>query len=265
MILPLLAFSQVPEIDTIYVNQSGITMIFPKEVIMGVVGLPTDYSIDTKGSLVKFNAKKEKTRLTSLTIEYGDNGDVFTTILKYRENVENLVYNFKKQASVVDPLKEEKRREQMALDDEKLRVRKLLDELLDKKDEIKTLGVKEGSIVFNLSAVRLDNNYTYFMFLLDNQSKFDFKLDYIRFQALDKVKQDESLTDNKDTDIKVFVNSEIEFVKRGTKEYLLYAIPTFGTSSKGGYKITLKEKTGNRKPVLIVKSKFLDSAKLIGY
>jgi len=111
--------------------------------------------------------------------------------------------------------------------------------------------------------MRIDDNYCYLMFNLKNDSPIAFKIDYFRFQAVDKVSNDESKIDKEDEDIKPIIFNDIESVQPKSSVRLLYAIPLYGIGQKGGYKVIIKEKKGNRKPILIIKSKIISNAKQI--
>lgn len=259
----VVSYSQVVDVDTVYVNESGVTFIFPSDVSLAITNLAKDYFVESKGSIVKINAKNRFTRTTILTVQYGDSEDIFTTVICYRAFVDKMLFNFKKSNKKINVVDENKIRDQMVVDSEKLRVKMNLDNLLDYKDEIQTVGTKIGNIVFNLSSLRIDAKYIYFMFLLSNQTNLDFNIDYVRFQAVDKFRYDESYTDNNDSELVPFVSTGVDVVKRNSSDYITYCIPVFGVSSKGGYKVTLKEKAGNRKPVIIIRSKIIETAKFL--
>ncbi len=250
------------KVDTVFVNESGITMLFPKNVSVAVVNADKDFSCTKEGKQVIIKAKKVSKRISPMSVVYGD--DVFfISIVKYKENPDSLIHDFRESVIATKNEKINKDSEKLEAERQKELIKRKMDEMLFEKKELTTIGDIKGNIIFKLSNIKIDDEYVYFRFNLKNGSNMDFNIDYVRFQALEKVKSSDNDSDENqmgDEDIVPYISSPIGVVGKRKDEYLLYAIPVFGLGDRGGYKVTLKEKKGNRAIRLIIKAKDIDKA-----
>lgn len=257
--------------DTVYVNENGVFIKFPTAVDLVSFGMDGEFKGTFKDKTVRLTpiAKEDKSRPVTvpLFIQYGgEEGNTLTKYVSYKKNVPTAFIDLTKDPDVNISAEEKKRREEAErLKKENERVKKRLDEIIPIPEEIRTVGIKQGNLFFAFTNIRIDDSYSYLKFYVQNNSNIPFRIDYVRFQNLDKIgaKSSDVSIDNKDSDIDPFIFSDLSEIPKQQKQYLTYALPLTGSSDKGGYKVTLKEKGGNRLLQITIPAKYIDKAKVI--
>lgn len=118
----------------------------------------------------------------------------------------------------------------------------------------KTYGVIKNSISFLLENLVSDDKYIYLQLSVSNKSRLNYILDYVSFEY----KRPGNLFPPK-----VFepVSTPADnTVPAHSRQVLVYVIPLFASSEKGEFTITFRETAGNRKAILRIPSRAVQSA-----
>lgn len=246
--------------DTIYINKSGTYIMFNNEIDFASVGNNIDVFSETKEKLLLVKSKKEGGfEPCPLLVKYGS--VYFNAILMYKKEItepfvvvkqkdydEKVLEYEKKQIDFQEKIKEESK------------IRKNIEKISFYPEEINSLGIYESKVTLMLTNIRTDDKYLYLRFSLINNSSFDYEIDYVRFNIIENKKK-EDLQMNTNNDLKYILSTETQNINRKSKAVLIYALPNFAPSEKGGISFIINEKNGSRKLNLFIDSKHILNCK----
>lgn len=178
-------------------------------------------------------------------------GKAYVGTLKYGINPSKLSYNL--------TLKNEVEKVQIIKDSVALVTRKSvgleqnINSLLKEDSEYSMFGIKSNRLIFQVTNIRNDSEYTYFKIVCDNQSGSDYNIDNMLFKYQEGKKKGSGKNAVRiEERIMSKYESPIKTIKAYSKVEMGYVIPLFTVGEKGNLIIQMMESSGTRNPKITI-------------
>jgi hypothetical protein len=246
-------------------NSATLTFAFPIDFI--VFGnnpetgngsyLHYDFIKDKNVCVIRGNHKEAPE--TSLTIKLSD-GSVWYGKILFGDNTK-ILYDFSAQKKL--ELETQKLIEQNATKEIEGREREKLLSLFRVKDEYFSIGEVEGGIDFQITKLRNDENNTFLILKINNQSGSIYTVDGILFKYIQGkrkgVKKGEARIEERISPKIIEGNLSVAAYKT---ENLGIIIPVFAIGKKGRMEITIREKDGTRNVIINIPGSVMEKVKV---
>lgn len=254
------AFAQgVESLDTIFANESNnISLFFPSQVRQGITGAPNFTFGFNEDSAQYFGLLKALPGKDSNLLVLTKDDQIYSYILKYKENLSKLNYFIDKEESIGNEVPLEN-------SDPALRMKEVMTELntasdsmarrtayLDKlsafylrtsKGNMKTK--RKNALKLRVKDVIYHRNETFMIFELENKSRIDFQLNYLNvYLSQGNRKRNASFQRLLKAPVHIFEVPEV--VKHKQKKRFLYVLPKFTIGDHENIEVEVREKRGSR-------------------
>ncbi|WP_117884225.1 DUF4138 domain-containing protein [Aureibaculum luteum] len=259
----LLAYSVTSQtqqsLDTIYANdKKSVALFFPTPIRQGITGsqhFVFTYNTETEQYLGLLQAKSGA---TSNLLVIGDDGSVFSYIIAYNKELQQLNYFIPKTNSIGNEIpKKVEDINKIVKQDSLLKIEllnpyqyrkeyfeKFSEHLLTKRHPVQK--VKHGNaILFSLKKLIYDRSEVYAVIEINNRSGIDFEVDYINFYSVNANKRMKSSFQQLKIQPIYIYNFPNRFVNGKTTMFVV-VMPKFTLGSSEKLSVQIKEKNGNR-------------------
>ena len=253
-------FAQDEEaLDTIYANESkNVSIFFPSQIRHGITGAP-NFTFGYNGDKAQyFGLLKAVPGNESNLLVLTADGQIYSYILKYQENLSRLNYfidigesigNEIPQIMTSDTIPSVEEDEKFSIEEDSLAKRKIYLEKLSEfylknsRGNLKTR--RKGGLILRVKDIIYKRNDTFIVFEIENKSEIDFQLDYLNvYLAKGNRKRNASyqkLLKSPDHKYKV-----PEVIKHRQEKRFVYVLPKFTIGEDEKLEVEVREKKGNR-------------------
>ena len=257
LILLYLAFplaGTAQALDTIYANENYNTaLFFPEKIRQGTVGAPNFVFSYNQENPQAFGLLKASPGTSSNLLVLTWDGKVYSYILKYAEELEQLNYFLKKSASIGNEVPKTPSKSRDSVHAEGVPKETTIPHLVDKSFEYhlknnnrKLKRKNKKGIILQVNELHYYKNELFMVFELENQSGLSFEPEYLRVYLIRGNKRKNASYQ------KLLLEPDRIYrfpgeISQGQHCKFLYALPKFTIGEGERIKIELKEKSGNRK------------------
>ena len=248
-----LSLSAQKPLDTIYANEhKNVALFFPETIRQGVTGAEHfvfSYNQETEQYFGLLQATPgEESNLIAIT----KNGQVYSYVLKYKEDLSKLNYFISEHESIGYEKPEIKIEENSATERPKLDrskyFQKFCEYLLKSKKESFSVEREKG-LKLTLERMVYNASEVYLVFKIKNSSNIDFEIDYLKVFRVNGNKKRKASYQK--LEIEVIQSHNLpEQVKNGKNTRFVYVLPKFVFGENEKLMLELKELNGDRKLVL---------------
>lgn len=252
MLSSLSAFAQATEekIDTIFVSTKlTTTIIFPKDIIIHDIG-NEDFGGIANGNLLLLKAAIENGAPTSLTVKYGD--DILLTTIAYSGKPKQYIDLRKKEVAKIEDVSRVSKADSLKTLAKEISGKRLSLIMTDKKVNYKTLAVRVEQLGLALTNMATDKENVYLKFMVVNNSKLDYEIDFAEFIYRDPLSSKDMKGGYDRRNVYPINQSDVLEIEAKKEQFIGYVIPRFALSKKGDLQFMLREKTGSRVLELII-------------
>ncbi len=268
LLLPGVTFAQDEEaLDTIYANEStNVSIFFPSQIRQGITGAPNftfGYNDDNAQyfGLLKAVPGSESNLLVLTT-----DGQIYSYILKYQENLPRLNYfidigesigNEIPQVTTSDTIPSVKENTALSREEDSLTKRKIYlgklsaFYLKNLKGNFKT-SRKDG-LILRVKDIIYKRNDTFIVFEIENKSGIDFQLDYLNVY-LTKGNKKRNASYQKLLKSPHYIYKVPEVIMNRQQKRFVYVLPKFTIGEHEKIEVEAREKKGSRFLMLTLKS-----------
>lgn len=264
LLIPLLfsgvTFAQGEEaLDTIYANESkNISLFFPSRIRQGITGAP-NFTFGYNGDNAQyFGLLKAVPGDDSNLLVLTTDGQIYSYILKYEENLPRLNYfidigesigNEIPQVTTSDTIPSVKEDKVFSIEEDSLTRRKIhlgkLSQfyLKNSKGNLKT-SRKDG-LILRIRDIIYKRNDTFIVFEIENKSGIDFQLDYLNVY-LTKGNRKRNASYQKLLKSPTFKYGAPKIIKHRQQKKFVYVLPKFTIGEHEKLEVEVREKRGAR-------------------
>ncbi|MCB7480285.1 DUF4138 domain-containing protein [Christiangramia sediminis] len=275
IILVAFSFSRINaqvKLDTIYANDiKNVALFFPEPIQQGIAG--------SDNFILTYNREKEQTfALLQATpgkesnlLFISNSGAVFSYIVKYSEELQNLNYFIEKSGSignvnrvVVDsgnvkietdlPLNAEIK---PSLND-RLYLDKFSSYLLNKSSKSAKLRKRNEKVVLKLENIVFHNEHLYFVMEIQNRSAIDYEVNFLKVSVKTRKNGKKKSMQNLNMD-PVFKYEMPDKIGVGETARFVYVMPKFSIADDKLVMLDLNERNGERNMKLKIKQRFVNN------
>lgn len=251
-------------LDTIFANdQQNVAMFFPGPIRQGITGSENfvfTYNRDAEQYLGLLQAKPGK---ESNLLVISSNGSVFSYIVRYKEQLDQLNYFVSTSDTIGNekPVILEKLVKNTVLVEGKYKrayYEKICSYLVERKQRIGRLKKRKSDVVLRVENIVFDKEELYFVIHIENKSSLDYDLNYLNFgiETRQKGKRKSSQTIYQEP---VFRYGMTARIKEGGTEKLVYVLPKFSLGDDRRVILEMDEKNGGRNIKLQVPPKYINN------
>jgi len=242
-------------LDTIYANdKKNVALFFPEPIRQGITG--------TSNFVFTYNREKEQyfgllqatpgTESNLLTVT--KNGQVYSYILKYKEQLTKLNYFITSKASIGKERPEEIKQKPIiqSLSVQRNRIdyfKNFSAYLLKSKKESIATKRKKG-IKLQLQKMVYNDSEVYLVLEIKNKSNINFEIDYLNIYRTNGNKKRKASYQKLEQKV-IYQFKMPNQIKTGEKEWFVYVLPKFVLGDNEKLQIELKELKGSRKVILL--------------
>ena len=251
-------------LDTIFANdQKNVAMFFPGPIRQGITGSDNFVFTYNREAEQYFGLLQAKPGNESNLLVVSSNGSVFSYIVKYKEQLDQLNYFVLKSDTIGNekPVVHEKSEKNNVLLDTKDKdsyYDRICSYLIDRKQKIGRIKKRHQDIVLRVENIIFNKEELYFVIQIENKSSLDYDLNFLNFgiQTRQKGKKKSSQTIYQDPIYKYNVPTRI---KENAVEKLVYVLPKFSLGDDRRVILELNEKNGGRNIQLKVPHKYINN------
>ncbi|NJW52714.1 DUF4138 domain-containing protein [Salinimicrobium oceani] len=251
-------------LDTIFANeQKNVALFFPEPIRQGITGSDNfvfTYNRETEQHFGLLQAKPGK---ESNLLVINSNGSVFSYIVRYKEQLDQLNYfvlesdtigNEKPVVIGESPIQKGDLNER----DKTSYYDKFCSFLVERKQRIGRLTKRNQSIILSVENIVFEKEELYFVIYIENKSSLDYDLNFLNFgiETRQKGKKKSSQTIYHEP---LFTYGLPTRVKEGETEKLVYVLPKFSLGDDRRVILELNEKNGGRNIKLKVPQKYINN------
>ena len=251
-------------IDTIFANdQKNVALFFPEPIRQGITGSDNFVFTYNRESEQYFGLLQAHPGKESNLLVVSTNGSVFSYIVKYKEQLNQLNYfvSATTRIGTEKPLGNEElenREEKVEKNNKVFYYNKFSSYLVERKQKIGRLKKRKQDIVLSVENIVFDKEELYFVIQIANESSLDYDLNFLNFgiETRQKGKKKSSQTIYKEPVLKHKMPTRIE---KNEAEKLVYVFPRFSLGDDHRVILELNEKNGGRNIKLKVPHKFINN------
>ena len=251
-------------LDTIFANdQKNVALFFPEPIRQGITGsdnIVFTYNRETEQHFGLLQAKPGK---ESNLLVINSNGSVFSYIVRYKEQLDQLNYFVSKSDTIGSekPIVREKSEKNIVLvegKDKDSYYEKICSYLIERKQKIGRLKNRNQDMVLSVENIVFDKEELYFVIQIENKSSLDYDLNFLNLgiKTRQKGKRKSSQTIYQKP---IFTYGLPTRVKEGETEKLVYVLPKFSLGDDRRVILELNEKNGGRNIKLKVPQKYINN------
>jgi len=254
LILVISAFAEAQttvNLDTIYANDTkNVALFFPEPIRQGTTG--SDNFVFT------FNREKEqhlgllqaKPGKESNLLVISNDGSIFSYIVRYKAELEELNYFVPKASSIGNEnrLKEDSSLVEsipIAPKTRNLYYEKFCSYLVDKQNRGALKRKRNDGIVLSLENIEFDKEELYFVIQIENNSPLDYDLNFLNL-FVDTRKKGKTKSLQRIYKEPLYKYRLPTKIKEGSKARFVYVLPKFSLSNDRRIVMELNEKNGER-------------------
>lgn len=251
-------------LDTIFVNdQKNVALFFPAPIRQGITGSENYVFTYNRESQQYFGLLQAKPGKESNLLVISTNGLVFSYIVKYKDQLDQLNYFISKSDSignekpvVID--KPEIPKPGKEVRNTTLNYDKFCSYLVERKQKIERIKKRHQDIVLSIENIVFDKEELYFVIQIQNRSSLDYDLNFLKFgiETRLKGKRKSSQTIYEEP---IFKYNLPSIIKKSDTEKLVYVLPKFSLGNDRRVILELNEKNGGRNIKLKVPHKRINN------
>ncbi len=250
--------------DTIYANdKKNVALFFPEPIRQGITG--------TSNFVFTYNREKEQyfgllqatpgTESNLLTVT--KNGQVYSYILKFKEQLPKLNYFITAKESIGkekpggSPLFDKKN---LSVDnkDKSYYYHQFCSYLLKGKQPIKRLKRQNEKIALSIKNIVFDREELYFVIQIENNSSLDYDVNFLNMSVKTR-KKGKNKSIQKLYQEPVFEYQTPLKVAKNESKQLVYVLPKFSISNERSIILELNEKCGERNLKLNISNRYINN------
>ncbi|GAA3554103.1 DUF4138 domain-containing protein [Snuella lapsa] len=249
-----LSLNAQQKLDTIYANnKKNVALFFPEPIRQGITG--TDNFVFT------YNREKEQyfgllqatPGTDSNLLAVTKNGQVYSYILKYKEQLTKLNYFITSKASIGNEQPKNIKEKSIvqtenASTDRSVYIQKFSEYLLKRKYESIATKRKKG-IKLQLEKMVYNSSEVYLVLEIKNNSEIDFEVDYLKVYRANGNNKRKASFQRLEQEI-IYQHKMANQIKTEENKRFVYVLPKFVLGDNERLIIELKELKGNRKVLL---------------
>lgn len=251
-------------LDTIFANdQKNVALFFPAPIRQGIIGSDNFVFTYNRESQQYFGLLQAKPGKESNLLVISTTGSVFSYIVKYKDQLDQLNYFLSESNSIGTerPLindEPSKNNEKIKERDKTSYYNKFCSYLVERKQKIGRLKKRNQDIVVRVENIVFDKEELYFVIQIENNSSLDYELNFLELgiETRQKGKKKSSQTIYKEPIFKYNVPSRI---KENATEKLVYVLPKFSLGDDHRVIMELNEKNGGRNIRLKVPHRYINN------
>ena len=251
-------------LDTIFANdQKNVALFFPKPIRQGITGSDNFVFTYNREAEQYFGLLQAKPGKESNLLVVSSNGSVFSYIVKYKNQLDQLNYFVLTSDTIGNekPVAREKSVKNNALvkgKDKDSYYEKICSYLVERKQKIGRLKKRNQDIVLSIENIVFDKEELYFVIQIENKSSLDYDLNFLDFgiETRKKGKKKSSQTIYQEP---VFRYSMPARIIEGETERLVYVLPKFSLGDDRRVILELNEENGGRNIELKVPHKYINN------
>lgn len=251
-------------LDTIFANdQKNVALFFPNPIRQGITG--SDHFVFTYNRETQqyFGLLQAKPGKESNLLVVSSNGLVFSYIVKYKEQLDQLNYFLSKADTIgtEKPMASNGPEIKKAAIEERNKTyyyNKFCSFLVERKQGIRRLKKRNQDIILSIENIVFDKEELYFVIQIENKSSLDYDLNFLNFgiETRQKGKRKSSQTIYKEPLFKYAMPSKI---KEGETGKLVYVLSKFSLGDDRRAILELNEENGGRNIKLKVPHKYINN------
>ncbi|UJH91929.1 DUF4138 domain-containing protein [Antarcticibacterium sp. 1MA-6-2] len=251
-------------LDTIFANdQKNVALFFPKPIRQGITGSDNFVFTYNREAEQYFGLLQATPGKESNLLVISSNGSVFSYIVKYKEQLDQLNYFVPKSDTIGNEkpvISDEPEINKTGIKerDKTYYYGKFCSFLVERKQKIGRLKKRDQDIVLSVENIVFDKEELYFVIQIENKSSLDYDLNFLNFgiETRQKGKRKSSQTIYQKPAFQYSMPSEI---KEGEAEKLVYVLPKFSLGDDRRVILELNEKNGGRNIKLKVPHKYINN------
>lgn len=251
-------------LDTIFANdQKNVAMFFPEPIRQGITGSENFVFTYNREAEQYFGLLQAKPGKESNLLVVSSDGSVFSYILKYKEQLDQLNYFVLRSDTIgnENPDVSEKLKKKDVLVEEKekyLYFEKICSYLVERKQKIGRIRKRDQDIILSVENIVFDKEELYFVIQIENKSSLDYEINFLNIgiETRQKGKRKSSQTIYQKPVFRYAMPTQI---KEGETEILVYVLPKFSLGDDRRVILELNEKNGGRNIKLNVPHKYINN------
>ena len=260
LLLSGVTFAQGEEpLDTIYANESNNTsLFFPSQIRQGITGAPNFTFGYNEDKAQYFGLLKAVPGNESNLLVLTADGQIYSYILKYQENLPRLNYfidigesigNEIPQIMTSDTIPSVEEDEVFSIEEDSLAKRKIYLEKLsafylkNSKGNLKTR--RKDGLILRVKDIIYKRNDTFIVFEIQNKSGIDFQLDYLNVY-LTKGNRKRNASYQKLLKSPTYKYGAPKIIKHRQQKKFIYVLPKFTIGEDEKLEVEVREKRGSR-------------------
>ncbi|MCM4158447.1 DUF4138 domain-containing protein [Antarcticibacterium flavum] len=251
-------------LDTIFANdQKNVALFFPDPIRQGITGSDNFVFTYNRESQQHFGLLQAKPGKESNLLVVSTNGSVFSYIVKYKEQLNQLNYFISATTKIGIEKPDsnsglEIREEKIEKNDKIFYYNKFCSYLAESKQHIGGLKKRKQDIILSVENIVFDKEELYFVIQIENKSSLDYDLNFLKFgiETRPKGKKKSSQTIYQEPVFKYNLPTRIK--ENGT-EKLVYVFPKFSLGDDHRVILEVNERNGGRNVRLKVPHKFVNN------
>ncbi|MGW1456099.1 DUF4138 domain-containing protein [Salegentibacter agarivorans] len=252
------------KLDTIYANDyKNVALFFPKAINQGITGAANFIFTYNREKQQHFGLLQAKPGKESNLLVIGEDGSVFSYILKYKEQLTRLNYFIPKAESIgkekpVAMVSIKTSNSQKYLSDKEDYYRKFCSYLLSKKQRIGRIKKRKYGIILSVEGIVFNKEQLYFVIKIENRSGLDYDLNFLKLVSETRKKGKKKSLQRLYQD-PVFKYKMPTKVRKNKTVKIVYVLPKFSLSKERRAILELNEKDGERNLKLKVSHRLINN------
>lgn len=256
-------------LDTIYANNyKNVALFFPTPIRQGIVGSDNFVFTYNREKGQYFGLLQAQPGEESNLLVIGEDGAVFSYILKYKKDLTKLNYFIDETGSIGNekPLVHNKSQPNNSVDSvikrgigdfEKQKYAKFSRYLLSKKERIGRVVEKDQDIVLRVRNIVYHENHLYFVIELENRSSIDYTINFLKFSMGTKKAGKRKSQQRLSWKAKYKFAMPNEVQGKESKSFV-YVMPKYALAKDQVLFLNLNEEQGGRNLQMKVRKRFVN-------
>lgn len=244
-------------LDTIYANENkNVALFFPEAIRQGITGASNFVFTYNREMEQYFGLLQATPGTESNLLTLTKNGQVYSYILKYKEQLNKLNYFITQKESIGNE-KPEKIEQMSIVQSQNTNTNKItyfqkFSEYLLKSKHENVVAKRKKGIKLQLQKITYNTSEVYVVLLISNTSDIDFEIDYLNIYRTNGNKKRKASIQSLSQEV-IYKHKMPKIIQKEQSKRFVYVLPKFVLSDNEKILIELKELKGSRKVVLETK------------
>ncbi len=259
-----IAKAQTIKLDTIYANdEKNVAMFFPEPIRQGITGASHFVFTYNREKEQHFGLLQAQPGNESNLLVISKNGAIFSYIIKYKKELNELNHFIAESASIgnefpekfVEAIKEKPLSETLS---KELYYQRFCSYLLTRKSPSTGLRKRNNGVVLEIENIVFDKKELYFVIRVKNNSTLDYDINFLDF-SVDIRKKGRKKSLQRLHQAPVYRHLLPERIKEGKTTRMIYVLPKFSLSDERLLLLRLNEYKGERNIELKIPARYINN------